>query len=62
MGGGGVEPGRGARADVNKKLKLLWKCKKIYIGVGVSGPAGDVGVEGWGLVDREEVGWQQCWG
>ena len=20
------------------------------------------GVEGWGLVDREGVGWQQCWG
>ena len=40
--------------------------KKKYIGVGggggVTGPAGDVGVKGWELVNREEVGWQQCWG
>ena len=48
---------------MNEELKLLWKCKKKkYRGVGgISGPAGD-GVEGWGLVDREGVGWQQCWG
>ena len=36
---------------------------KKKIGVGVSRPAGDGGgFEGWGLVDREGVGWQQCSG
>ena len=43
------------RVDVNEELKLLWKCKKNNRGVVRSG-------RGWGLVDREGVGWQQCWG
>ena len=47
------------------KLKLLWKwkCKKNIGGGGVRSDRGwGGGVEGWGLADREGVGWQQCWG
>ena len=63
-GGGGVggwSVGGGVRVDVNEELKLLWKCQK-YIGVGGVRSGRRWGVEGWGLVDREGVGWQQCWG
>ena len=57
-GGGGVA---GVRVGVKVELKLVWKCKK-KIGEGGAGLAGNGGVEGWGLVDREGVGWQQCLG
>ena len=44
---------------VNEELKLfLWQCKN-KMGVVTSGQMRDRGV---GLVDREGVGWQQCWG
>ena len=57
MGGG--EKGRvgeGVRVDVNEEVKFFVKIKKkMFSG---SGPAGDGGVEGWGLVKEEGVGWQ----
>ena len=40
--------------DVNEELKLLCKCKKMG-GCQVRPVMGVV--EGWGLVDREGVGW-----
>ena len=44
----------GVRVDVNDELKLLWKCKKSG---GVVRSDRAWGVEWWGLVDRELVGW-----
>ena len=35
--------GGGEGWDVNEELKLLWKCKKKYLGWGMSGAAGDGG-------------------
>ena len=37
-------------------------CKKIGGGGEGARSGRRWGVEGWGLVDREGVGWQQCWG
>ena len=47
---------------MNEELKLLWKCKKKYRGWRDVRLTRGWGVEGWGLVDREGVGWHQCWG
>ena len=56
-GGGGVAGGQGG---CERRIEVFVEMQKI--GGGDAWSRRVWGVEGWGLVDREGAGWQQCWG
>ena len=54
VGSGGS--GWGCQVGCERRIEVIVKMQKKIRGGG-SGPGGDGGLEGWGLVEGEGVGW-----